>query len=253
MFCNSRCRSWYRLFTVTLLALLVCAGSPLQAQGGRSRRLFGVTFSIPNSFGLGGPAPMSGPEPAATAALPLFGAANVWNNLPATFGVLTRNPSWSNLVDSKGRTTRVRFRVVGTVLPVNLFPYGPDLYVGNTLRSQFIAWNSWNGPIPGAAGPGESTTIRWTIEGLQPNHRYSMFFYGAVTNTARSFDMTIQGRTKNVPTYLYGAPMGSGGAYFANLWSDGLGRIRGQGIGVGDDSTAENEANWVGFQLVEQN
>jgi hypothetical protein len=253
VFCNSRCRSWHRLVTVTMLALLVVTGSPLHAQGGGPGRLFSVTFTIPNSFGLGGPAPMSGPEPAATAALPLFGAANVWNNLPATFGVLTRNPSWSNLVDSNGTMTRVRFSVAGTVLPVNLYPYGPDLYVGNTLRSQWIAWNSWNGPIPGAAGPGESTTIRWTIGGLLPNHRYSMFFYGAVANIARSFDMRIQGRTKNIPTYLYGTPMGSGGVYFANLWSDGRGRVQGLGVGVGDDTTAENEANWVGFQLAERN
>lgn len=239
----------HRLVSVALLALLFLGGSPSHAQA--PPRLLSVTFSIPNPFGEG-PGPMSGPEPAATAALPLFGATNVWNNLPAPFGPLITDPSWANLVDSNGRTTRARFTVEGTVLPVNLYPWFPVGYIGNELRSQFLAWNSWNGTIPGGAGPGASTTIRWTISGLRPLTRYSMFFYGAVADDARSFDIRIQGRRRSVPTYLFGDPMGSGGAYVASVWSDWRGRITGRGVGVGEDTTADNEANWVGFQLVER-
>jgi len=194
---------------------------------------------------------MSGPEPSATAANSLFGAADVWNNLPAAFGVLIENPSWSNLLDHKGRLTGVTFSITGTVLPVNLYPFIPSAYVGDTLRSRFLAWNSWNGPVFGGAGPGESTTIHWTISGLQPNKRYAMFVYGAVADISRSFDMTIAGVTMNVPTYIFGSPIGAGGVYFPNLFSDSQGSISGDALGVGNDATALNEANWVGFQLVE--
>jgi hypothetical protein len=236
---------------VSFLALLVAAAGAAHAgdRVAKTPSLLSVTFDVPNSFGSGGPVPVSGPDPSATAANPLFGQANVWNHLPAPFGVLVRNPRWSQLVDSSGRRTHVRFVVRGTVLPVNLYPYSPSLYAGNTLRSQFLAWNSWNGPIPGAAGPGESKTIWWMVTGLEPRARYAMFVYGAIADNSRSFDMRIQGVTKNVPTYAFGAPLGSGGAYFANLRADRQGRIWGLGIGVGDDSTFVNEANWVGFQL----
>lgn len=249
-------RYWpkYFLFTISLLPLLVLTCSQLNAgsQSERAPSLFSVTFSIPNTFnGVSGPGPMSGPEPYATAANPLFGAANVWNNLPAPFGVLVTNPSWSGLVDNQGRTTHVGFSVTGTVLPTNLYPYDPSAYVGDTLRSQFISWNSWNGPVFGGAGPGESTTIRWAISGLKPHTRYAMFVYGGLADISRSFDISIEGVTKNVPVYLYGSSIGAGGVYFAHIWSDPWGRISGEGIGVGDDSTAQNEANWVGFQLVE--
>jgi len=244
---NFRFQPKYLLFAVALLTLLILASTqPIRAQS-----LISVTFSIPNSFGMGGPPPMSGPESAATSANPLFGSANVWNNLPTVFGVLTTNPSWSGLVNSRGATTRVKFSIVGTVVPVNLYPYNPSAYVSDTLRSQFIAWNSWNGPVFGGAGPGESTTIRWTISGLRPNARFQMFVYGAIADISRSFDMTIQGRTMNVPTYVYGSSIGSGGAYFVDVFSDPRGRISGVGRGIGNDSTALNEANWTGFQLVQ--
>jgi len=246
MFSNSGYRPRHLLFTVTLLTLLMLSSTPSL----RAQSLISVTFDIPNSFGLGGPGPMSGPESAATIANPLFGAANVWNNLPATFGGLTTNPSWSGLVNSHGGKTHVKFSVIGTVLPVNLYPYIPSAYLSDTLRSRWLAWNSWNGPVFGGAGPGESTTIRWTISGLGPNASYDMFVYGAVADLSRSFDMTIEGRTMNVPTTTFGSSIGAGGVYFAHIFSDSWGRISGAGTGVGDDSTALNEANWVGFQLV---
>lgn len=193
---------------------------------------------------------MSGPEPSATDANRSFGKAKVWNNLPLTFGVLTTDPSWSHLVDSEGARTGVKFAVAGSILPVNLYPYTPSEYGSDTLRSQFMAWNSWNGSVLGGAGPGESTAIEWTISGLEPDTEYDMFVYGAAGDVSRSFDMTIEGRTMNVPTYLLGSSIGSGGVYFAHIHSDREGRISGVGMGVGDDSTAANEANWSGFQLV---
>jgi len=246
MFYNSRYRPRLLLFVLPSMILLMLAStSSLRAQS-----LISVTFSVPNSFGMGGPPPMSGPESAATIANPLFGSANVWNNLPAAFGVLTTNPSWSGLVNSHGAKTRVKFSIMGTVVPINLYPFNPLAYVSDTLRSQFLAWNSWNGPVFGGAGPGESKTIRWTISGLRPNARYDMFVYGGLADLSRSFDMTIEGRTMNVPTYVFGSSIGSGGVYFAHLFSDPFGRISGVGTGVGNDSTAVNEANWVGFQLV---
>jgi hypothetical protein len=209
-----------------------------------------VTFDIPNSFGSGGPEPWSGPDPFATAANPRFGRANVWNHLPADFGVLVRDPRWSKLVDHRGRPTRVRFVVRGTVLPTNLYPYNPAAYAGNTLRTQWLAWNSWNGDIPGAAGPGSSKTIFWRITGLEPRARYAMFVMGNIADINRSFAMHIQGATKTVQTTAFGGPLGTGGAYFPNLRADRRGRIWGLGIGVGDDTTYLNEANWAGFQLV---
>jgi len=247
MFSSSGNQPKHLLFAATLLAFLLFVST----QSLNAQTLISVTFNVPNSYGLGGPPPMSGPESGATSANPLFGAADVWNNLPTSFGILTKNPSWSGLVNSKGEMTRISFSVTGTVLPVNLYPYGPSNYGSDILRSRWIAWNSWNGPVFGADGPGESTTIRWTISGLRPNTRYDMFVYGAVADISRSFDMTIEGRTINVPTYIYGSPIGLGGVYFAHIISDPWGRISGRGIGVGEDLTAQNEANWPGFQLVE--
>lgn len=240
--------------TVTQTPPASCGGGRGGGGGGAAQSLISVTFNIPNSFnGVTGPPLMSGPEPSATAANPRFGVANAWNNLPITFGVLTTNPSWSGLVDSKGAATNVNFSITGTVLPVNLYPYNPAEFAGHDFRSQYLAWNSNNGHNPGGAGPGESTTIYWTLTGLRPRTRYRMFVYGPIAGISRSFDMIIEGRTRNVPTYVSASTIGFGGAYFANIRSDGSGRISGlaRGIGSSTASGAVNEANWTGFQLLE--
>jgi PEP-CTERM motif len=216
----------------------------------RADPLISVAFNIPNSFGSGGPSPMSGPESSATSANPLFGAANLWNNLDLNFGVLTTNPGWTNLVNSTGVATGVDFSITGTIVPINLYPYNPSAYGSNTLLSQFIAWNSCAGGGCGA-GPGESTSISWTISGLAPNTAYDMFVYGAIANVSRSFNMTINGTTINVPTYVYGSPIGPTGVNFANIVSNAQGDISGVGTGIGDNSSFLNEANWSGFQLVQ--
>src|SRR5258708_2331693 len=63
--------------------------------------LLSVAFKTNNRFG--NSPHMSGPEAAATLANPLFGVANVWNNLHVEWAPpLTKNPSFSNLVDSAG-------------------------------------------------------------------------------------------------------------------------------------------------------
>jgi hypothetical protein len=62
-----------------------------------------------------------------------------------------------------------------------------------------MAWNSWNGTVFGGAGP-DRTAIEWTISGRKPDAEYDMFVYGAAGDVSRSFDMTIDGRTMNVPT-----------------------------------------------------
>jgi len=50
MFSNSRYQPRHLLFTVTLLTVLILASTPSLA----AQSLISVTFSIPNSFGMGG-------------------------------------------------------------------------------------------------------------------------------------------------------------------------------------------------------
>jgi hypothetical protein len=246
MFSSSRYRARHLYFGATALTLLMLAGT----QSLRADGLISVAFNIPNSFGAGGPSPVSGPESSATSANSLFGAANDWNHLNLNFGVLTTNPGWTNLVNSAGAATGVDFSITGTVLPVNLYPFNPSAYGSNTLLSQFVGWNSCTAGGCGA-GAGESTSISWTISGLAPNTTYNMFVYGAIADQSRSFDMTIAGTTINVPTYAYGSPIGPTGVNFVNVVSNSQGDISGVGTGVGSSVGTMNEANWSGFQLVQ--
>ena len=170
--------------------LLLLVPSSLKADS----TLISVVFTSVNEYGSGGPGDISGPESTATAQNPLFGAANVWNNLSSAFGVLTTNPSWTNLVDSNGNATGVELSIVGTVQPVNVYPYNPGFYAGNPLRSYYLAWNS-NGP------GGESDSITWALSGLAPNATYDMCAYGPVTGQNVSFNMTIGSNTQAVQTY----------------------------------------------------
>ena len=75
-----------------------------------------------------------------------------------------------------------------------------------------------------------------------------MFVYGSVTDTVRSFNMTIHGVTLNIPTY--NVPTQSG-VLFANVYTNAAGAISGVGTGIGSSLTGANEANWSGFQIVE--
>jgi hypothetical protein len=190
---------------------------------------------------------MSGTEAAATSADALFGAANVWNNVPLTFGVLTTDPGWSNLADSTGAVTGINLSITGTVLPVDLSGFTPT---ADPLRSQFIAWNSNSqGGIGG--GVGESTAIFWTLTGLAANSTFDIFIYGSVADQNRSFDMTIEGTTLNIPTFASTSSQQSGGVLFAAVTSDANGTISGVGTGLGSSVGSANEADWSGFQLAQ--
>jgi PEP-CTERM motif len=131
------------------------------------------------------------------------------------------------------------------VIGVDLVPFLPS---PDPLRSQFLAWNSFTSG-GGAAGPGESTSIAWTLTGLTPNSTFDMFVYGSVADVSRSFDMTIDGKTINVPTVIGSSPQQPGGVLFAGITSDASGTISGVGTGFPPSLTAANEANWSGFQL----
>lgn len=204
--------------------------------------LISVVFTSVNDYGSGGPGNISGPENTATAENPLFGAANVWNNLSSTFGDLTTNPTWSDLVDSNGNSTGVNLSITGTVQAVNVYPYNPSFYAGNPLRSYYLAWNS-NGP------GGESDSISWVLSGLAPNATYDLCAYGPVTGQNVSFTMAIGSNSQAVHTYADFSSLGC--TYFQNLKTNASGQLSGTGTGMGSDTGYANEADWTGFQLVE--
>lgn len=227
-----------RVFGSGLLASLVLICAPWSRAD-----LIGVAFNSPNQYGL---APLiSGPDPASTAANPLFGAANIWNNLNIPFGVESTNPSWSNLVNSTGAVTSANLHITGTVGGVDFYPFISGL---NPLRSESVAWND------NASGgfPGISTSISWALTGLVPNATYDMCVYGSQANYNRSFNMTIEGTTLNIPTYdaTTSSPTPNC-VLFTNIQSDGSGVITGVGTGIGDLSLYTSEADWSGFQIVQ--
>jgi hypothetical protein len=229
------------LFSLTLLTLVMLAST----QSLRADSLISVAFKSPdNPFGLVPSPNISGPESAATSANSLFGAANVWNNLDFHFGILTTNPAFTNLAASTGAATGVDFSITGAVLPVDLYLFVPT---PDPLRSTFIAWNS-NSERP---GPAESTSISWTLIGLAPNTTFDMFIYGSRTDQNRSFDMTIEGTTLNIPTFGSTSSQPPDGVLFAHIVSDASGTISGTGTGIGSSVGSAHEANWSGFQLVQ--
>jgi hypothetical protein len=65
------------------------------------------------------------------------------------------------------------------------------------LRSEGMAWNNnGSGTIPNL-----SSSIDWSLTGLAPNATFDMCVYGMWANFNRSFNITIQGTTQNVPTF----------------------------------------------------
>lgn len=227
------------VFAISLLAVVVMGTTqPMMAS------LYSVAFKTNNPAG--NTPLVSGPEAAATAANAAFGAANVWNNLLSPWALET-NPSWSGLVDSTGATTGLSFAITGTVAPVDFQPWIPT---PDPLRSASLNWNSWISG-GGGFGAGESTSVSWVLTGLAPNATYDMFVYGGIGDTNRSFDMTIQGTTLNIPTYSDFSSHPLDGVLFASLYTNAGGTISGLGTGLGSGLTAANEANWSGFQIVE--
>lgn len=223
--------------------LLITGAQPLTAQSNATGVVISVAFKSVNPLGSG--PPMSGPEIAATEANPLFGSANVWNNLQFAFDLNT-NPSFSNLVDSTGTATGVEFSITGTVGAVDLFPF---FTLHDPIRTSTIFWNSWtNGG--GAFGPGESTSIRWILTGLPPSTTFDMCVYGSFIDTDRGFDMTLQDTTMSIPTFNSADSPPPNCVLFTNIVSDGHGTVSGVGAGVGESLDFANEADWSGFQIV---
>lgn len=231
-------------FSIVLLFVVVLGSSQFcNAQSGTTSLLISVAFKTDNPYGN---SPLvSGPEPAATDANPLFGAANVWNNLPTQFNQ-NANPTWSNLVDNTGAATGVGLSITGTVGGTDFWPW--ESYF-DPLRSAMIFWNSWT-EGGGAFGPGESKSISWTLSGLPPSTTFDMCVYGAFADIDRDFDMTIQGTTMSIPTFNSANSPQANCVLFTNVTSDGHGTISGVASGTGDSTTAVNEADWSGFQLV---
>ncbi|HZD30174.1 MAG TPA: PEP-CTERM sorting domain-containing protein [Candidatus Angelobacter sp.] len=211
-----------------------------------SAQVYSVAFKTNNPAGNTGP--VSGPEAAATAANSAFGGANVWNNVFSPYALET-NPSWSNLLDSTGASSSVSLSITGTVGAVDFAPWEP---APDPIRTAFLFWNSWqNGQ--GAFGAGESTNIAWQLTGLQPNATYAMFFYGALPDTTRYFDVTIGGNTQQVWSYNDSVAHPLTGTLFATVYSNASGAISGTGEGIGNGccSGGTNEADWSGFQIAE--
>jgi hypothetical protein len=115
-----------------------------------------------------------------------------------SFGVPTTNPGWNNLVDSTGAVTSASLSITGTVGGVDFDAFFPGL---DPLRSDAVVWNDFLG-----GSSSISTTIDWTLSGLTPNATYDMCVYGSEADYDRSFNMTIEGTTLNVPTYNYATP-----------------------------------------------
>ena len=232
------------LGTLSLVVVLLVGNQVSSAQV--PGRVISIAFKTNNPFG--NSPPMSGPEAAATLANPSFGAANVWNNLHAEWAPpLTTNPSWNNLVDSTGTATGVSLSVTGTVFPIDLTPWIPN---PDPLRSAFIAWNSWtNGG--GGAGAGESTSIVWKLTGLPATTKFDLCIYGGVADADRGFTMTVGGIIQNIPTFNSTNSSLQNCVLFSNIASNAKGIITVRADGVGDSTTAQNEADWSGFQLVQ--
>jgi PEP-CTERM motif len=205
--------------------------------------LISLAFNSPNKFGV---SPIiSGPDAASTAANPLFGAANVWNNVDVPFGGELTNPTWTNLVNSTGASIGVTFQVNGTVSGVDFYPFIPNL---NPLRSELMGFNdNGQGQLPDI-----SANITWSLSGLAPNATFDMCVYGSEANYNRSFNMTIGGVTHNVPTFdaTKSVPPTSC-VLFNNLISNSAGTITGIGTGIGPIDQFTSEGDWSGFQIVE--
>jgi hypothetical protein len=237
-----------KAFFVKLICVVIWTVIAVQsgtAQGAPTNTIISVVFKTDSPFG--NSPPVSGPEAAATDANPLFGGANVWNNLQAEFA-LNVNPSWSNLVDSTGAGTGVTLSITGTVGATDFWGFNPVLRT--PLQSPLLFWNSWTSG-GGAFGPGESTSITWSLTGLRRSTTYDMCIYGSFTDLNRSFDMTIEGTTMSIPSFNNAQSPQTNCVLFTNITSDGQGTISGVGAGVGDSTSFANEADWSAFQLVE--
>lgn len=218
-----------RFLSTAVFALFATTAAPVSA--------IQVSVDLQSSFGTEG-VPFSGVEAAAAAVNPAFGAANIWNHLGTT-GFNVTNPSFSGLVANDGTPTGVSFAVTGST---SAFGFNKT----DKLRTDFFLWNQ--------SGRADSQTILWTIAGLTPSTEYAFYAYGSKANGIRNFELRVDtdgdGALLDETFQLVGSAASdqslANDAYFASVFTDGLGRITGSGVGIGSA-----EANWSGFQLVQ--
>lgn len=171
----------------------------------------------------------SGVEPAAAALDPVFGAADVWNDLTTGEAGVASDPSYASLLDSTGAVTSVGFAITGT-----LDSYNGASPTASSLTRDYLFWN---------ASPSLSSTLSWTFSGLTPGASYSLVFYGANTDVDRSLVMTIDGYgVAGTVSTLNGAQPDP--LYVQIVVASDAGAI--SGTAAADPGF---EADWAGFQI----
>lgn len=217
-----------------LLAAALALAPPARAA------LISVDF---NAADIAASGTFSGAEASATAAHASFGAASTWNALALPFFGTSVNPSFSGLVDSAGAATSATLTISGGVRVY-------DNAQGHALRSDYLFFNT--------TYPDMTASIDWAISGLVPGAEYRFYAYGAMANAVRTFTLLLDTDADGSFADETGQAVGSASAnytaatdaYFASVFADAGGTIRGRGVGSGGPSFA-TEANWSGFQLVD--
>jgi hypothetical protein len=205
------------------MTLALGAGTPASAL------LISVDFG--SSYG-GAVQPLfSGVEPSAAALDPVFGSADVWNDLTTGDAGVTSDPSYSSLLDSTGAVTGVGFSITGTL----------DSYQGYSATASYLTMDYlfWNAPV----NPSLSSTLSWAISGLAPGASYVLVFHGANTDVDRSVAMTIDGYgAVGALVTLNGAEPGP--LYVQTVVASAAGVI--SGTAAADPGI---EGDWAGFQI----
>lgn len=183
----------------------------------------------------------SGVEPAAAAASPLFGNANVWNHLNFDKFGPVKDPAFSSLVDGEGNPTAVGFSIKGTVGGFS------NNDRSQPLRTDYLFFNS----------RGLSFSINWQITGLAPNSKYQLFAYGAIPGFyVRDCEMLVDGNgdftdeTAQLIGTATADAKNSKDAFFPSVVTDASGSILGITSGIDNpQGDVFSEANWGGFQI----
>lgn len=223
------------LLALTILSALTIAVPRAHA----ASLLLGVDFGTTNTLG-GPPSPtFSGSESAATAANPVFGAANVWNgvDVPEYDQTPLTNPTFSNLVDNSGASTSVGLSFTGAVKGYS----GAGNGSGDALRKDYIFLNSTNE---------ETTSLAFAITGLTPGASYAFFGYGGNEDNG-DFDLELD--TTGTGVFMTQVVSGNAGtAYFNSVTANSSGEINGEIVGIGPIISVSNEADFAGFQLAQE-
>ena len=222
---------------VSLIACLTIVGLGF---GGNAHASSGI---ISVDFGIDGSPQQSGVEPAAAAASPLFGNANVWNHLNFDKFGPVKDPAFSSLVDSEGNPTAVGFSIKGSVGGFS------NNDRSQPLRTDYLFFNS----------RGLSFSIDWQITGLAPNSKYQLFAYGAIPGFyVRDCEMLVDtngnGDFTDETAQLIGTATAdastSKDAFFPSVVTDASGSILGITSGIDNpQGDVFSEANWGGFQI----